>query len=185
MVKKLPNSVSTSTTVRIPNHIYDIIEFEASSNDSTVSTVINNILRKHASWDRFVGDIGFMYVQKPLVRALFEKVSNKDLAQMSDTIGYARIRDAVLFIDGKVDVTGITYVIKLWLTTSNIPIRVIETDESIEFIVKHNLGNKWSIYFSTILKKLFGELKIASIEEDIEDHTVEITFSLKSKKKKK
>ena len=176
---------STSTTIRIPNDVYDKIEFEASSHDSHVSTIINNILRKYATWDRFVSDVGFMYMQKPLLRSLFDKISDKDVMQVSKTTGYARTRDAVLFIGGKVNVKSIVDVVKLWLTSSKIPIRIIKNDESIEFIVQHNLGIKWSIYFVTLLKELFSELKISAIEEDIEDHTVEITFALKTKKKKK
>jgi len=185
MSKSSGSTTSTSTTIRIPNDVYDKIEFEASSHDSHVSTVINNILRKYATWDRFVSDVGFMYMQKPLLRALLDKISDRDIVQVSKTVGYARTRDAVLFIGGKVNVKAIINVVKLWLTSSKIPIRIIENDDSIEFIVQHNLGRKWSIYFITLLKELFSELKITTIEEDVEDHTVEITFALKTKKKKK
>ena len=175
---------STSTTIRIPNDIYEKIDFEASSQDSHVSTIINNILRKYATWDRFVSDIGFMYMQKPLLRALLEKISEKDISLISKTVGYARTRDAVLFISGKVDVKGIIDVVKLWLNSSKIPIRIIENTDNVEFIVQHNLGQKWSIYFSNVLKELFSELKIKPVEEDIEEHTVEITFLISAKKKK-
>ena len=176
---------SVSTTTRIPSDIYDKIEFEAEANNSNISTVIVNILRKHTTWDRFVGDIGFMYMQKPLLRALFDKLSEKEMTNLAKTIGYSRSRDAILFINGKFNMPGIIKVVKLWLTSSNIPIRTIEKEDSIEFIVQHNLGSKWSIYFTTILKELFSELNISTIEEDIEDHTVEITFGLKPKTKKK
>jgi len=185
MSKSSGNVKSTSTTIRIPNDVYEKIDFEASSHDSHVSTVINSILRKYATWDRFVSDVGFMYMQKPLLRALFEKISDKDIVQVSRTTGYARTRDAVLFIGGKVNVKAIVNVVKLWLTSSEIPIRIIRNDETIEFIVQHNLGKKWSIYFVTLLKELFSELKLDSLEEDVEEHTVEITFALKTKKKKR
>ena len=185
MSKSSGNVKSTSSTIRIPNDVYEKIDFEASSHNSHVSTVINSILRKYATWDRFVSDVGFMYMQKPLLRALFDKISDKDIVQVSKTIGYARTRDAVLFIGDKINIKAIVNVVKLWLTSSEIPIRIIRNDETIEFIVQHNLGKKWSIYFATLLKELFSELKLSSIEEDIKDHTVEITFALKPKKKKK
>ena len=185
MSKSSKNVGSISTTIRIPKDVYDKIEFDALSHNSHVSTVINNILRKYATWDMFVSDVGFMYMQKPLLRAFFEKIPDKDITQVSKTIGYARTRDAILFIGGKVNIKTIVNVVKLWLTSSKVPIRVIEKEESIEFIVQHNLGKKWSIYFVTLLKELFSEIKISTIEEDIEDHTVEITFALKPKKKKK
>ena len=184
-MSKSDNVGSVSTTIRIPKDVYEKIEFDASSHNSHISTVINNILRKYTTWDMLVSDVGFMYMQKPLLRALFDKISDKDIIQISKTTGYARTRDAILFIGGKVSVRTIVHVVKLWLTSSKIPIRVIEKDNSIEFIVQHNLGKKWSIYFVTLLKELFYELKNPFIEEDIEDHTVEITFALKTKKKKK
>ena len=72
---------TTNTAIRIPTEIYEKIEFQASTEDKTVSAIINNILRKYVSWDQFVSDVGFVFLQKPFVRNIFEHVSDDDMVK--------------------------------------------------------------------------------------------------------
>ncbi len=66
---------TTNTAIRIPTEIYEKIEFQAVTEDKTVSAIINNIRRKYVSWDQFISDIGFVFLQKPFVRNVFEHIS--------------------------------------------------------------------------------------------------------------
>ena len=69
---------TVNTAIRIPKDIYEKIEFEAESNNGNISSVINTALRKHVTWDQFVSDIGFVFMQKPFLRTIFEKISESD-----------------------------------------------------------------------------------------------------------
>jgi len=185
MVKKLINmknssekSANVSTTIRIPKKVFEKIELEATTQDSNISNLINSILRKYVAWDRFVGDIGYMHMPKAFLRSMFEKITKEDMEKLATTTGHSRMRDAILFINGKVDLDGTINVIKLWLSASEIPIRIIRDSESVEFIVPHNLGQKWSMYFAIILKTIFDELNLSLKKEDLEEHTVTIIFSI-------
>ena len=62
---EMSKNSTTSTVICIPTEIYEKIEFQASTEDKTVSAIINHILRKYVSWDQFVSDIGFVFLQKP------------------------------------------------------------------------------------------------------------------------
>jgi len=178
-------SANVSTTIRIPKKVFEKIELEATTQDSNISNLINSILRKYVSWDRFVGDIGYMHMSKAFLRSMFEKITEKDMEKLATTTGYGRMRDAILFINGKVDLDGTINVIKLWLSASEIPIRVIKESEYVEFIVPHNLGQKWSMYFGIILKTIFEELDLSLKKEDLEEHTVTMIFSTNTKTNKK
>ena len=68
------NSTTNTTILYISNKIYEITEFQAYTEDKTGSAIMNNILRKYVSWDQFVSDIGFVFLQKPHVRNIFEHV---------------------------------------------------------------------------------------------------------------
>lgn len=192
MDKKLKNvkgsgekSSNVSTTIRIPKKIFEKIELEATTQDSNISNLINSILRKYVAWDRFVGDIGYMHMPKAFLRSMFEKITEKDMEKLATTTGHSRMRDAILFINGKVDLDGTIKVIKLWLSASEIPIRVIRDSEDVEFIVPHNLGQKWSMYFGIILKTIFDELNLSLKKEDLEEHTVTMIFSANAKPSRK
>lgn len=40
---------------------------ESVSKDASVSVIINGFLHKYVTWDQFVNDIGFIFLQKPFL----------------------------------------------------------------------------------------------------------------------
>ena len=54
---------------------------QASQEDKTVSAIINHVLRKYVTWDQFVSEMGFVFLQKSSVQTIFEHVSNEDIVK--------------------------------------------------------------------------------------------------------
>ncbi|MDN5846983.1 MAG: hypothetical protein L0H53_11995 [Candidatus Nitrosocosmicus sp.] len=175
------NSNTTSTAIRVPTYIYEKIETQSISEGTNVSTVINNILRKYITWDQFVSDIGFIFLQKPFLRTIFEEVPEAIIIRAAKTTCHAGMRDAISFIHGKIDTGAIIDVVKLWLSASNIPLQIIEDKETLEFRIHHNLGKKGSLYFGTLLSSLFSELDIRSSRTTFKDHFVAVIFEVKDR----
>ncbi len=173
---------TTNTAIRIPTEIYEKIEFQASTEDKTVSAIINNILRKYVSWDQFVSDVGFVFLQKPFVRNIFEHVSDDDMVKAAKTSCYTGMRDAISFIHGKNNVESIVDVLKLWFSASNFNNKVIQADGKTEFRIQHNLGRKGSLYIGTLISSLFTDLNVKSKESLLKEHSLVIVFSSTSKK---
>lgn len=173
---------TTNTAIRIPTEIYEKIEFQATTEDKTVSAIINNILKKYVSWDQFVSDIGFVFLQKPFVRNIFEHISDEDLIKAAKTSCYTGMRDAISFIHGKNDVESIIDVLKLWFSASNFTNKVIQSEGIIEFRVQHNLGRKGSLYIGTLISSLFADLNMKPKEALMKEHSLVIAFNSTSKK---
>lgn len=171
-----------NTAIRIPTEIYEKIEFQATTEDKTVSSIINNILKKYVSWDQFVSDIGFVFLQKPFVRNIFEHISDEDLIKAAKTSCYTGMRDAISFIHGKNDVESIIDVLKLWFSASNFTNKVIHSEGNIEFRVQHNLGRKGSLYIGTLISSLFADLNMKSKEALMKEHSLVIVFNSTAKK---
>lgn len=174
----MTKSPTFSTAIRIPTDIYEKIEFQAISEGKTVSTIINNILRKYVTWDQFVNDIGFIFLQKPFLRNILEHTPETEIIMAAKTTCHSGMRDAISFIHGKIDIKSILDVIKLWLSASNLPFRIIDNVNTIEFRIQHNLGKKGSLYFGTLLTSLFAELEIKPTRSLLKDHSAIITFKI-------
>ena len=86
------------------------------------------------------------------------------------------MRDAISFIHGRIDIDTIIDIVKLWLSASNIPLRIIRNKELLEFRIQHNLGKKGSLYFGTLLSSLFSELNISSKKSILKDHPTIISL---------
>ena len=173
---------TTNTAIRIPTEIYEKIEFQALAEDKTVSGIINNILRKYVSWDQFISDIGFVFLQKPFVRNIFEHLSDDDIVKAAKTSCYTGMRDAISFIHGKNDIESIVDVLKLWFSASNFTNKIILADDNIEFRIQHNLGHKGSLYIGTLISSLFGDLNMKANKALLKEHSLIIGFKSNLKK---
>jgi hypothetical protein len=181
MIKKQSATSSPSTVntaIRIPAEIYEKIEMQSISEGTNISAVINSILRKYVTWDQFVSDIGFIFLQKPFLRTILEEIPESVVIKAAKTTCHAGMRDAISFIHGKIDIDSIIDVVRLWLSASNLPHRIITNNDenTIEFRIQHNLGKKGSLYFGTLLSTLFGELGIAPKRSLLKDHSTIIIF---------
>jgi hypothetical protein len=180
---KIQSTSTTNTAIRIPSDIYKKISTQADQENKTVSSIINEVLRKYVTWDQFVSDIGFVFLQKPFVRSIFEQVSDEDIIRAAKTSCYTGMRDAISFIHGRNDVDAIIDVIKLWLSASKFTNTIINSENSVEIRIQHNLGQKCSLYMGTLLTKLFADLNMKPEKSMLKDHSMILTFkNLQSKK---
>ena len=176
-----PNTINTA--IRIPTDIYEKINNQAIQEDKTVSSIINHILRKYVSWDQFVSDVGFVFLQKPFVQSIFEHISEEDLVKAARTVCYSGMRDAISFIHGKNDVDSIIDVIKLWLSASKFTNTVIKSENTVELRIQHNLSQKCSLYMGTLISMLFADLNMKPEKSLLRDHSLILTFKIPSSRK--
>ncbi len=180
---KIQSTSTTNTAIRIPSDTYKKISTQADQENKTVSSIINEVLRKYVTWDQFVSDIGFVFLQKPFVRSIFEQVSDEDIIRAAKTSCYTGMRDAISFIHGRNDVDAIIDVIKLWLSASKFTNTIINSENSVEIRIQHNLGQKCSLYMGALLTKLFADLNMKPEKSMLKDHSMILTFkNLQSKK---
>ena len=181
--RRIQGNSTTNTAIRIPSDIYKKISTQAVQENKTVSSIINDVLRKYVTWDQFVNDIGFVFLQKPFVLNIFEYVSDEGIIRAAKTSCYTGMRDAISFIHGKNDVDSIIDVIKLWLSASKFTNTIIKSENSVEVRIQHNLGQKCSLYMGTLLTKLFADLNMKPEKSMLKDHSMILTFvNLQSKK---
>jgi len=176
-----PNTINTA--IRIPTEVYEKINNQAIQEDKTVSSIINHILRKYVSWDQFVSDVGFVFLQKPFVQSIFEHISEEDLVKAARTVCYTGMRDAISFIHGKNDVDSIIDVIKLWLSASKFTNTVIKSENTVELRIQHNLSQKCSLYMGTLISMLFADLNMKPEKSLLRDHSLILTFKIPSSRK--
>lgn len=174
---------TTNTAIRIPSDIYKKISIQAIQEEKTVSSIINHVLRKYVTWDQFVNEIGFVFLQKPFVRSIFEHVSEEDLVKAAKTTCYTGMRDAISFIHGKNDVDSIIDVIKLWLSASKFTNTIIKSENIVEVRIQHNLGQKCSLYMGTLITMLFADLNMKPDKSMVKDHSLILTFKIPQSRK--
>ena len=167
---------SSVISVRVADDVKEKLEVESELNAISLNTLIGQILTKHVEWDRFAEDIGIVVLTRPFFRAILEEVDDKTLTIIAVSTCRSAIRDAMLFITGKADLQSFLKVLDLWLAASNISFRHITEDHQDKYIVQHELGHKWTIYFTSVTNTLLSELGHRMDNQNLTEQT--ITFEI-------
>lgn len=163
---------SAIISVRVAEDVKDKLDVESEMNSTTLNTLVSQILSKHVDWDRFAEDIGFVFLTKPFLRSLLDYVDEKALIQIAVSTCRGAMRDAMLFIKGKIDITTFIQALDLWFGASHMPFRHIVNDGSDRYIVQHELGKKWSIYIATVVNSLLTEMGYMAKDQKMDEQSV-------------
>jgi len=168
---------NTVISVRCNDDTKEKLEVEGEIKNVTLNALISQILEKHVSWDRFARELGFVFLTRPFLRALLDNVDDKTLTTIAVTTCRGAMRDSILYLRGEFTTETFLEALDLWLAASNIQFRHIKKDNNDIFIVQHDLGRKWSLYFSAVINSLLHELKTEISQQQIGPHS--ITFEIK------
>lgn len=146
----------------------------------TLNTLTSKILTKHVEWDRFAEDIGFVFLTKPFLRSLLEKVDEETIKKIAVSTCRGAIRDAIIFIKGEINIGSFLSAVDLWFGASHMPFRHIVKQDSDRYIIQHDLGKKWSLYIVTVINAVLNEIQYKSVNQRIDEQSA--TFEIQKVK---
>jgi hypothetical protein len=163
---------SSIISVRVSDEVKNALILESELEGVTLNTMIGKILLRHVEWDQFSAGVGFVMTTKPFLRNVLDTLSDVELKKLAMTICRTAFVDAVIFITGSLTIVNFLKVLQLWLSVSRIHFRHVLQDGKDKFIVQHELGEKWSLYFSTLMGSILNEIgyrpvDIASTQQSI------------------
>ena len=80
-------------------------------------------------------------------------------------------------MQGELNKETLTKTIENWLSTSNLPFRKMFIDKDYRYIINHNMGEKWSLYFDIVFCSLAAESGLEIKSKKIEDDTISLTLA--------
>jgi hypothetical protein len=153
------SKVSSVLTVRVPRAVREKLDAESQMSGITLNTLVSQIVTKHTEWDRFARDVGFASITKAFLRSVLEHLSDKTISTIAVTTCRGAMRDAMIYMNGKMEYSAFIKTMDLWLSAANVPFRHMTDDEGQDmYIVQHQLGYKWSIYFGTVANSVLNEI---------------------------
>jgi hypothetical protein len=170
-----PKKTST-ITLRIDDHVMRFLRDEAEHSGISLNSFINQALKRFVEWDVYESKVGMMPVAKPIVIELFNKMSKEETADMALNIGKNVVHDIALFMKNKLDLDSFLS----WFET-RMKCSSIETNHSVEndlhvYMLKHDLGENWSLYHKIVLELMFNEVFGKAIDITISKTTIRFKF---------
>jgi hypothetical protein len=98
---------------------------------------------------------------KPIIIEFFQKTSHEEIVEMAKRIGKNVVKEITLFMKGRIDANTFLTWFENRMKTSSIEIthhRLKNNDNKHSYIIKHELGENWSLYHKTILELIFNDV---------------------------
>ncbi|HEX5519645.1 MAG TPA: hypothetical protein VFX18_04325 [Candidatus Nitrosocosmicus sp.] len=173
----IPKKTSTMT-FRIDDNVLRILRSESERHQISLNTLINQLLKRFVEWDMYESKVGMIPIAKPIVVELFNKMSKEEISKMALDIGKNAVHDISLFMKNKMDLDSFLSWFETRMNSS-----LTETNHSIQngfhvYVLKHELGENWSLYHKIILQSIFNEIFEKTVDIQISNTTIRFKFRL-------
>lgn len=158
MVLVLSTKKTTTMTFRIDEEIMNKLRAESENRETSLNTFVNQIFKRYVEWDMFEAKVGMIPIAKPIVVELFSKMNKDEVIDMATQVGKNVIRDIALFMKGDMTFESFLSWFETRMKASSIEINHNIKGNTHVYILKHDLGENWSLYHKTVLDLIFREV---------------------------
>lgn len=173
----ITNRKRTATmTFRIDEHILNQLKKESERRDISLNILVNHVLKQYVEWDMYACKAGMVPVAKPVVSALFDKMTPQETIELASKVGHTAIHDIALFMKSKMDLQSFLSWFEMKMNNSSIEFSHRLVNNTHTYVIKHELGYNWSLYQMTLLEIMFSQVFEKQIDTSIYDTTLTFQF---------
>jgi hypothetical protein len=176
MTQYEPSGETVTRTFRIEKEWDDILQEEANWQGTSVSALMNLIVRRYVVIQRYLDKYSTLIVEHKVLAPLLDKLSDEDISEASAISGSLLPEEALLRRGLPLDFESLVWLIEevygrygCWFDVDH-----YVTDKENMFHLRHNIDRKWSIYISNFLSSMFKSLLDIDIKPEIREDSVTI-----------
>ncbi len=98
-----PQKRTVTMTFRIDEHVLNCLRKESERRDVSLNILVNHVLKQYVEWDMYASKAGMLPVAKPVVSALFDKMTPQETIELASKVGQSAFHDITLFMKSKMD----------------------------------------------------------------------------------
>ena len=148
---------TVTRSFRISQSAFKGLEDDAARRNISVNTLVNQLFLVHTKWGRFFDEIGSIRISKSTFGRLLQASSDDAVVEASRLSGLDTPRAIIVAKHGTLSLsTVLDYVRSTSTYGGYAEYSEVETQGRLVITMMHNLGNKGSLFLSSILESIFG-----------------------------
>lgn len=171
MNESYKNEKTETITARISKGTLSKLRSYAKSESTTLNSAINQLLSHAVDWDVVAAKTGWVPIPKDILISYFGKISDKTIMEIAEASGRNVPKDLLLAMRGKFDISEWISILRSRAKAAGFHFSEIIEDDSVKFVMKHDMGMKWSIYFQTYYDSAFQALG-CNVDFSVTNNTV-------------
>jgi hypothetical protein len=170
---KTSSGPSETISFRLPRNMLHKLRQEAKQKEISLDTLMTQIAKQHTEWYVNASQFGFISVRKSLIMKLLDEIRDDEkIKEIAREVARAS-RDTLLLLKEQYNIPMKSTLdfIESWIKEAGYP--YIHDISGVD----QNIGLKWSLYLSEILRNLFEELfNVTKVHFEITDNIVAFTL---------
>lgn len=163
-------------SIRIDKEVLDKLRKYARMENSSINSEIVKLLTFDVDWSIVATKSGWIPVPRNILIAIMDKLDDKEVVAIAEGIAKKTLRDLVLSMTGNYTVKGALDVLGGRSRAAGFHYDEVDGDDEIHFVMQHNMGQKWSLYFTVFYESALRDLGCAT-KFTMTDNT--ITYTVK------
>lgn len=142
----------SSATFRISEGVYHALQKEAEKQDTSLNTLVNQLLDTHVNDRIFLEKLDFMRVNKATFRRILEGTSDQTLADAGEFSGRETVRTITLGRGGQMTMDAVLETVcSLAEFAGCMRYSEIKSNGKEVVVLTHDLGPKWSVFIGNLM----------------------------------
>jgi hypothetical protein len=162
-------------TFRLDEGVLTTLREESERRHVSLNTMVNQILQRFIEWDMYESKVGMISLFRPVAAQLFKKMNKQEIIELASSRDATN--DAALFMKSTVDLESFLSWLDIRLRSSSVEISHNIKNGSHTYILKHDLGENYSLYQKTILELIFNNVLGKPIDCSFSDTILSLRFS--------
>ena len=139
---------------------------------------MNQVLVQFIEWHSPAKKAGLVPLPKVLLIKIMDKLTQEQIVQIAEYMVTKEIKDIILILKKEHTVSSFMSTIESWAKTSDFPFNHEDLGGGThKYVVSHEMGKNWSLYFGIIFTRIFEELGVTHVNFEITDKTLIFSFT--------
>ena len=169
---------TTTKTFRIDNEVIRLIMQKAEQDGITLNTLVNHILKRYSEWDMYIENrAGIIPLTKPVAFELFKRLSKEEVMNLALEVGKKAVYEITLFMRGGIDQDSFIdwFLSRMKNSSASVVLKSASNGPKV-YVIKHDMGENWSLYHKTIMEAIFSDTLQKPIHVTMTESTLTLEF---------
>ena len=153
MLEIIKKSVKTeSSSFRLDKEVFDDFKKHAKDQGLTTNSLINKIMREYMEWGSKATSIQVIPYPTRIIMGLLKNHTEEEIRKIGRDHAKESFSENMLLLKNEETVEAFLEFVKNWCDASGFPYSMKDKDGTINFTVRHNHGNLFSMLLDEIIK---------------------------------
>ncbi len=163
---------SEVASFRLDRRCLNEIRNEVKTKAVSLNSYVNQIFSEHVDWYANASKVGMVSFPKTLLVKIMDKLSDDEIIMIADNMASYEMRDIIIMLRKRPKPSSFLTLIESWMKASAFHYRHDNEDTLHEFLIRHDMGRKWSLFLGWLFRFAFDKLGVSKSSFEITESTL-------------